>query len=116
MAKAQAAIEERKKALSNLSGQPPAQPVVPVVAQPQPPSGNVNNRIAELQARIRSQMGAVAGLPVPPVAMAPGLVTAPVVASGILFLNVYLSVLILFMLCYFIDCSCIGPVYFYVNT
>lgn len=90
MAKAQAAIEERKRALSKLqpqdaAPQPPSRvlpatngaapvPLAPTVITPAPSA--VNSRIAELQARIRSQIGTVSGLqPAAPVVAAGGLVT-----------------------------------------
>ncbi|KAF2357128.1 Pre-mRNA-splicing factor 3 [Trinorchestia longiramus] len=72
MAKAQAAIEERKKALTSTQQRGSAASLTSPSAAPAAANGTaVNSRIAELQARIRSQMGSVAGLPVPPLASVP---------------------------------------------
>ncbi|XP_018024817.1 U4/U6 small nuclear ribonucleoprotein Prp3 isoform X2 [Hyalella azteca] len=84
MAKAQAAIEERKKALSSI-GVTPAATRDADGATPASTNGTeVNSRIAELQARIRSQMGSVAGLPVPSLMGIPGLVNPPGLVHPIL--------------------------------
>ncbi|KAK7081259.1 U4/U6 small nuclear ribonucleoprotein Prp3 [Halocaridina rubra] len=75
MAKAQAVIEERKKAMANL--QPVAsKPTtngtsVPLMPQPPPPAlggiTDVGSRIAELQARIQAQLGNAQTMGIPPV-------------------------------------------------
>lgn len=73
MAKAQAVIEERKKAMANLqtTEQKPTTNGAAVPLMPQPSSlmlasvgggGDVSSRIAELQARIQAQLGNVSSL------------------------------------------------------
>ena len=88
MAKAQAAIEERKRALGS-HVQQQRLPAAPAAVLLQPVSNGAiaataASRIAELQARIKSQMGSVSSLPTlasaaPPPLM--GVVVAPVIAK-----------------------------------